>query len=77
MEATTSTIIWTWTDEAPMLASVSFLPMVRAFVQDSGVSVETADISLAGDRARVYEATTALQDVHHIQARPSLIAAAR
>ena len=48
MEATTSTIIWTWTDEAPMLASVSFLPMVRAFVQDSGVSVETADISLAG-----------------------------
>jgi zinc/manganese transport system substrate-binding protein len=32
---------------------------------------------LAGDRARVYEATTALQDVHHIQARPSLIAAAR
>jgi zinc/manganese transport system substrate-binding protein len=32
---------------------------------------------LAGDRASVYTATTALQDVHHIQARPSLIAAAR
>ncbi|MGA8049726.1 MAG: zinc ABC transporter substrate-binding protein [Burkholderiales bacterium] len=32
---------------------------------------------LAGDRAKVYEASTALQDVHHIQARPSLIAAAR
>ena len=32
---------------------------------------------LAGDLAKVYEATTALQDVHHIQARPSLIAAAR
>jgi zinc/manganese transport system substrate-binding protein len=32
---------------------------------------------LAGDEARVYVATTALQDVHHIQARPSLIAAAR
>lgn len=32
---------------------------------------------LAGDRANVYTATTALQDVHHIQARPSLIAAAR
>ena len=31
-----------------MLASVSFLPMVRAFLHDSGVSVETADISLAG-----------------------------
>jgi zinc/manganese transport system substrate-binding protein len=32
---------------------------------------------LAGDSAKVYVATTALQDVHHIQARPSLIAAAR
>jgi zinc/manganese transport system substrate-binding protein len=32
---------------------------------------------LAGDLAKVYEATTAMQDVHHIQARPSLIAAAR
>ena len=32
---------------------------------------------LAGDNAKVYVATTAMQDVHHIQARPSLIAAAR
>ncbi|GAB2889875.1 zinc ABC transporter substrate-binding protein [Uliginosibacterium flavum] len=32
---------------------------------------------LAGDKARIYSATTALQDVHHIQARPSLIAAVR
>lgn len=32
---------------------------------------------LAGDKASVYTATTALQDVHHIQARPSLIARAR
>ena len=32
---------------------------------------------LAGDSAKVYVATTAMQDVHHIQARPSLIAAAR
>ena len=32
---------------------------------------------LAGDKASVYNATTALQDVHHIQARPSLVAAAR
>jgi zinc/manganese transport system substrate-binding protein len=32
---------------------------------------------LAGESAKIYEATTALQDVHHIQARPSLIAAAR
>jgi isocitrate dehydrogenase len=40
--------VWTWTDEAPMLASVSFLPIVRAFTKDTGVAVETADISLAG-----------------------------
>jgi len=33
--------------------------------------------ALAGEQAKVYEATTAMQDVHHIQARPSLIAAAR
>lgn len=32
---------------------------------------------LTGDKARIYSATTALQDVHHIQARPSLIAAVR
>ena len=32
---------------------------------------------LAGDKASIYSATTALQDVHHIQARPSLIAAVR
>jgi isocitrate dehydrogenase len=48
MEAITSTITWTWTDEAPMLASVSFLPIVRAFLKDTGLTVETADISLAG-----------------------------
>ena len=32
---------------------------------------------LAGDKVSVYSATTALQDVHHIEARPSLIARAR
>ena len=32
---------------------------------------------LTGDKARIYSATTAMQDVHHIQARPSLIAAVR
>lgn len=34
-------------------------------------------IELAGEHAKVYQATTALQDVHRVQARPSLIAAAR
>jgi isocitrate dehydrogenase len=48
MTTRTATIVWTWTDEAPMLASVSFLPIVRAFLKDTGLVVETADISLAG-----------------------------
>ena len=40
-------VIWTWTDEAPMLATHSFLPVVEAFTRPAGVSVGTADISLA------------------------------
>jgi isocitrate dehydrogenase len=40
-------IVWTNVDEAPALASYSLLPIVRAFTEGSGVSVETADISLA------------------------------
>ncbi len=42
-----STIIWTRTDEAPALATLSFLPIVRAFTGAAGVDVEIADISLA------------------------------
>ncbi|WP_291279128.1 NADP-dependent isocitrate dehydrogenase, partial [Galactobacter sp.] len=41
-------IIYTHTDEAPMLATHSFLPMVEAFASQAGVEVETRDISLAG-----------------------------
>lgn len=40
-------IIYTKTDEAPMLATFSFLPIVQAFTQVAGVDVETRDISLA------------------------------
>lgn len=40
-------IIYTWTDEAPALATHSFLPIVRAFAKRGGVEVETRDISLA------------------------------
>jgi isocitrate dehydrogenase len=40
-------IIYTLTDEAPFLATQSFLPMVRAFTRHGGVDVETRDISLA------------------------------
>ncbi|WP_104168488.1 NADP-dependent isocitrate dehydrogenase [Arthrobacter sp. SX1312] len=41
-------IIYTHTDEAPMLATYSFLPIVEAFASTAGVEVETRDISLSG-----------------------------
>ena len=41
-------IIYTWTDEAPALATHSFLPIIRAFASAADVPVETRDISLAG-----------------------------
>lgn len=41
-------IIYTHTDEAPMLATYSFLPIVEAFASKAGVEVETRDISLSG-----------------------------
>ncbi|MFS6537215.1 NADP-dependent isocitrate dehydrogenase [Idiomarina loihiensis] len=41
-------IIYTETDEAPRLATYSFLPFIEAFTKAAGVSVETRDISLAG-----------------------------
>ena len=41
-------IIWTKIDEAPALATYSLLPVVRAFVDGTGLDVETWDISLAG-----------------------------
>ena len=40
-------IIYTKTDEAPALATKSFLPIVKAFVKPSGINIETKDISLA------------------------------
>ncbi|ARX82222.1 isocitrate dehydrogenase [Streptomyces alboflavus] len=45
---TDSTIIYTHTDEAPALATHSFLPVIQAYASTAGVSVETRDISLAG-----------------------------
>lgn len=41
-------IIYTKTDEAPALATQSFLPIVKAFTGTSGITIETKDISLAG-----------------------------
>ncbi|MDP7030516.1 MAG: NADP-dependent isocitrate dehydrogenase [Phycisphaerales bacterium] len=43
-----STIVYTHTDEAPALATYSFLPIVQAFVGPTGISVELRDISLSG-----------------------------
>ena len=42
-----SKIIYTKTDEAPALATLSFLPIVKAFTQTAGIEVETSDISVA------------------------------
>ena len=46
--ADAATIIYTYTDEAPALATHSLLPIVAAFAKAAGVQVETRDISLAG-----------------------------
>lgn len=43
-----ATIIYTHTDEAPLLATYSFLPIIQAYAAQAGVEVETRDISLAG-----------------------------
>jgi isocitrate dehydrogenase len=44
----TAKIIYTYTDEAPALATCSLLPIVEAFTRAAGIAVETRDISLAG-----------------------------
>ena len=58
----TAKIIYTKTDEAPALATYSFLPIVTAFTDAAGIVVETRDISLAGRiLANFPENLTALQ----------------
>jgi isocitrate dehydrogenase len=46
-------IIYTLTDEAPLLATYSLLPIVKAFTKAAGIEVETRDISLAGSRTMI------------------------
>ncbi|TCC10423.1 NADP-dependent isocitrate dehydrogenase [Kribbella soli] len=77
---TDSTIIYTHTDEAPALATYSFLPVVQAYAGQAGVGVETRDISLAGrilalfpehlkDDQRVADALAELGELtHHAEA---------
>ena len=48
MTTTNQTIYWTLTDEAPSLATCSFLPIVRTFTNAAGIDVKISDISLAG-----------------------------
>jgi len=45
---TKATIIYTLTDEAPALATASFLPIVKKFTQSANINIETKDISLSG-----------------------------
>lgn len=48
MTAEKPNIIWTWTDEAPALATLSLLPIIRAVTSGTGIELELWDISLAG-----------------------------
>ncbi|WP_431239087.1 NADP-dependent isocitrate dehydrogenase [Mycolicibacterium aichiense] len=47
MSAENPTIIYTLTDEAPLLATYAFLPVLRTFVEAAGIDVKTSDISVA------------------------------
>jgi len=47
MNAEQPTIIYTLTDEAPLLATYAFLPVIRAFADAAGIDVKTSDISVA------------------------------
>ena len=46
--STQPTIIYTLTDEAPLLATSAFLPIIRTFTAPAGIDVTTSDISVAG-----------------------------
>ncbi len=47
MSAAQPTIIYTLTDEAPLLATYAFLPIIRTFAEPAGINIETSDISVA------------------------------
>ncbi|OUR66404.1 isocitrate dehydrogenase (NADP(+)) [Bermanella sp. 47_1433_sub80_T6] len=48
MTKQTPKIIYTLTDEAPLLATYSFLPIIKAFTKSANIAIETRDISLSG-----------------------------
>src|ERR1700749_4193705 len=64
-------IIYTQTDEAPLLATYSFLPVVAAYAEKAGVVIETRDISLAGRiLAQFGLADDALAELGELTGRP-------
>ncbi len=66
-----ATIIYTQTDEGPLLATYSFLPIVSAFAEKAGVRIETRDISLAGRiLAQFGLADDALSELGELTQRP-------
>jgi isocitrate dehydrogenase len=66
-----ATIIYTHTDEAPLLATYSFLPIVSAYAEKAGVEVESRDISLAGRiLAQFGLADDALTELGELTERP-------
>ena len=66
-----SAIIYTHTDEAPLLATYSFLPIVSAYAEKAGVKIETRDISLAGRiLAQFGLADDALTELGELTLRP-------
>jgi isocitrate dehydrogenase len=66
-----ATIIYTQTDEAPLLATYSFLPIVSAYAHKVGVEIETRDISLAGRiLAQFGLADDALTELGELTGRP-------
>src|ERR1700761_7950274 len=64
-------IIYTQTDEAPLLATYSFLPVVAAYARKVGVEIETRDISLAGRILAQFDlADDALTELGELAERP-------
>ena len=69
--AETSKIIYTHTDEAPLLATYSFLPIIAAYAAKAGVDVETRDISVAARiLAQFGHADDALAELGELATRP-------
>jgi isocitrate dehydrogenase len=66
------TVIYTHTDEAPLLATYSFLPIISAYAAKAGVTVDTRDISLAGRILAAFQlAPDALAELGAMTADPA------